>query len=111
MVGVVKPKLGYDDSLDAFGVHGIGGIWGALATGLLATPLIQSSCKGAFFGNPHQFVVQVIAVGTTIIYSGVMTFVLFKIVDKTLGIRATETEESIGLDISQHNEMAYTEAE
>jgi Amt family ammonium transporter len=111
MVGVVKPKLGYDDSLDAFGVHGIGGIFGALATGLLATPAIQSAYSGAFFGNGHQFVVQLIAVGSTILYTGVLTFVLFKITDKLFGIRATGTEESAGLDISQHNEIAYTEAE
>jgi Amt family ammonium transporter len=111
MVGIVKPKLGYDDSLDAFGVHGIGGIWGAIATGLFANPLIQSACKGAFYGNPHQLGVQALAVGSTIVYSGVLTFILFKIVDKTLGIRATEAEESIGLDISQHEEIAYTEAE
>jgi len=111
MVGIVKPTLGYDDSLDAFGVHGIGGIWGAIATGLFANPLIQSACKGAFYGNPHQLGVQALAVGSTIVYSGVLTFILFKIVDKTLGIRATEAEESIGLDISQHEEIAYTEAE
>ena len=111
MVGVVKPRLGYDDSLDAFGVHGIGGIWGAIATGLFATPVIQASCAGAFHGNPGQLGVQAIAVGTVIVFSGVFTYILFKIVDKTLGIRATETEESIGLDISQHEEIAYTEAE
>jgi ammonium transporter, Amt family len=111
MVGVVKPLLGYDDSLDAFGVHGIGGIWGAIATGLFATPAIQASCAGAFHGNPGQLGVQAIAVGTVIVFSGVFTYILFKIVDKTLGIRATETEESIGLDISQHEEIAYTEAE
>jgi Amt family ammonium transporter len=111
MVGVVKPRLGYDDSLDAFGVHGIGGMWGAIATGLFATPFVQAGCSGAFYGNPHQLVVQFIAVATTIVYSGVLTFVLFKIVDKLLGIRATEAEESIGLDISQHEEIAYTEAE
>jgi len=107
MVGIVKPKLGYDDSLDAFGVHGIGGIWGALATGVFASALIQPGCSG----SAHQLFVQFKAVGATIVYSGVLTFVLFKIVDKTLGIRATEEEESIGLDISQHEEIAYTEAE
>jgi Amt family ammonium transporter len=110
-VTMLKTALGYDDSLDAFGVHGIGGIWGAIATGLFATPMIQSACKGAFYGNPHQLGVQAIAVGTTIIYSGVLTVILFKIVDKTLGIRATEAEESTGLDITQHEEIAYTEAE
>ncbi|MDP4210010.1 MAG: ammonium transporter [Bacteroidota bacterium] len=111
MVSVVKPKLGYDDSLDAFGVHGIGGIFGALATGLLATPFVQSAYSGAFYGNPKQFLIQLIAVGSTIIYSGVLTFIIFKIVDKIFGIRASDQEETIGLDISQHEEIAYTEAE
>ena len=111
MVGVVKPKLGYDDALDAFGVHGIGGMWGALATGLFATAAIQSTYKGAFYGNPAQFMIQVKAVLSTIVYSGVLTAVIFWIVDKTLGIRATSDEETTGLDISQHGEIAYTEAE
>lgn len=109
MVSVVKHKYGYDDSLDAFGVHGIGGILGALLTGLLATPAIQSSYSGLFYGNPKQFGIQVIATVTTIVFSGVMTWVLFKIVDKMVGIRATQKEEIAGLDISQHNEMALAE--
>jgi len=111
MVSVVKGKLGYDDSLDAFGVHGIGGIWGAIATGLFATPAIQSAYSGAFAGNPKQLGIQLIAVASTIIYSGVMTFIIFKIVEKTLGIRATDEEESSGLDMSQHDEIAYNESE
>ena len=110
MVGVVKPKLGYDDSLDAFGVHGIGGIWGALATGLFATAAVQAY-KGAFYGNPGQFLIQLKAVLATIIYTGVVTAILFWIVDKLLGIRATEAEETAGLDLTQHGEIAYTEAE
>ncbi len=111
MVGIVKPKLGYDDALDAFGVHGIGGIWGALATGLFATAAIQGSYKGLFYGNPAQFLIQVKAVLATIVYSGVLTAIIFWIVDKTLGIKATSDEETTGLDISQHGEIAYTEAE
>jgi Amt family ammonium transporter len=109
MVSVVKGKLGYDDSLDAFGVHGIGGIWGAIATGLFATPVIQSAYSGAFAGNTKQLGIQLIAIAATIVYSGVLTAVLFKIVEKTLGIRATEEEEISGLDITQHNEIAYNE--
>lgn len=109
MVSVVKHKLGYDDSLDAFGVHGIGGIVGALATGLLATPAIQSSYSGLFYGNPKQLWIQLIATVATIVFSGVMTFILFKIVDKLVGIRATQKEEIAGLDFTQHNEIAYTE--
>ena len=111
MVSVVKHKFGYDDSLDAFGVHGIGGIIGAMATGLLATPAIQSSYSGLFYGNPKQLWIQFVATMATIIFSGVMTFILFKIVDKTVGIRATQKEEIAGLDITQHNEIAYTESE
>jgi len=111
MVSVVKHKFGYDDSLDAFGVHGIGGIIGALATGLLATPTVQSAYSGLFYGNPKQFYLQLIATVVTIIFSGVMTFILFKIVDKTVGIRASKTEEIAGLDITQHNEIAYSESD
>jgi Amt family ammonium transporter len=109
MVAFVKPKLGYDDSLDAFGVHGIGGIIGALATGLLATPAIQSAYSGAFYGNSHQFVIQLIAVGATILYSGTLTFILFKVVDKLIGLKACKKEESVGLDETMHGETAYTE--
>jgi Amt family ammonium transporter len=111
MVSVVKHKFGYDDSLDAFGVHGIGGIIGALATGLLATPTVQSAYSGLFYGNPKQFYLQLIATVTTIVFSGVMTFILFKIVDKLVGIRASKTEEIAGLDITQHNEIAYSESD
>lgn len=111
MVSVVKHKFGYDDSLDAFGVHGIGGIIGALATGLLATPSVQSAYSGLFYGNPKQFYLQLIATVSTIAFSGVMTFVIFKIVDKLVGIRAAKTEEIAGLDITQHNEIAYTETD
>ena len=108
MVALVKPKLGYDDSLDAFGVHGIGGILGAVLTGLLATPVVQSAYSGAFFGNLHQLWVQLIAVGTTIAYSGLGTFILFKVTEKLVGVRATVEEESVGLDETQHGETAYT---
>ncbi len=111
MVSVIKHKFGYDDSLDAFGVHGIGGIIGALATGFLATPAIQSTYSGLFYGNPKQLWIQMIATVTTIVFSGVMTFIIFKIVDKTVGIRADMKEEIAGLDISQHNEMAYAESD
>ena len=111
MVGVIKPKLGYDDSLDAFGVHGIGGLWGAIATGLFATATVQGAYSGAFYGNPKQFYIQLIAVVSTVVYTGVLTAILFWITDKLVGIRATSEEEAIGLDETQHNEIAYTEAE
>jgi Amt family ammonium transporter len=117
MVSVVKHKLGYDDSLDAFGVHGVGGIIGAILTGVFATKAVtglylpDGGVDGALYGNGGQLLTQLIAVGSTILYSGVLTFVLFKVTDKLVGIRATENEEVAGLDITQHNEMAYTEAE
>jgi Amt family ammonium transporter len=107
MVAYVKPKLGYDDSLDAFGVHGIGGIIGAILTGILATPAIQAY-SGAVYGNWHQLWVQLIAVGATIIFSGVGTIILFIIVDKSVGLRASDKHEAIGLDETQHGETAYT---
>ena len=108
MVAYVKPKMGYDDTLDAFGVHGMGGIVGALFTGLLATPAIQSAYSGAFYGNHHQFIIQLIAVLSTIVYSGVGTFVLFLIVDKLFGLRVSEKQEAIGMDEAMHGETAYT---
>lgn len=108
MVAYVKPKLGYDDSLDAFGVHGIGGIIGAILTGILATPAIQAAYSGAAYGNSHQLTVQLIATLSTIVYSGIGTFILFKITDKLVGVRATDKEEAVGLDESQHGETAYT---
>ncbi len=108
MVAYVKPRLGYDDSLDAFGVHGIGGIVGAILTGVLATPFVQSGYSGAVYGNFHQLWIQLIAVGATIVFSGVGTFILFKITDKLVGVRADDMHEAIGLDETQHGETAYT---
>jgi ammonium transporter, Amt family len=107
MVAYVKPKLGYDDSLDAFGVHGVGGIIGAILTGVFATPLVQASYSGAIYGNFHQLYVQFIAVISTIIFSGIGTFILFKITDKLVGLRANDKHEAIGLDETQHGENAY----
>ncbi len=107
MVAYIKPKMGYDDSLDAFGVHGIGGIIGAILTGVFASPLIQSAYSGAIYGNSHQVVIQLITVLATIIYSAIGTFILFKITEKLVGIRATDKHEAIGLDETQHGESAY----
>ena len=109
MVAIVKPALGYDDSLDAFGVHGIGGMWGALATGLFATKLINpDGANGLFFGNPKQLLIQAAAVAVTVVYSFVATVVIFKVVDWILGMRVDEKDEIMGLDLTQHNENAYT---
>jgi len=108
-VTVIKPKFGYDDSLDAFGVHCVGGIWGALATGLFASKLVNpAGADGLFFGNPKQFLVQLMAVGVTIVYTGITTLIIYKIVDFFIGVRVNEKQEAMGLDLTQHHERAYT---
>ncbi len=109
MVSHAKSYFKYDDSLDAFGVHGVAGIIGSLLVGLLASPLIQPNCVGLFSGNPHQFGVQTLAVVVTTIYTAVLTYLIFLLVDKLVGIRATVDNELTGLDISEHSEEAYTE--
>jgi len=109
MVTVIKSKFGYDDSLDVFGVHGIGGIWGAIATGLFATKSINpAGGDGLFYGNPHQLVTQLIAVGTTIAYSAIGTFLICLVVKAITGLKVSEKEEEMGLDLTQHHERAYT---
>lgn len=108
-IGIIKPKFGYDDSLDAFGVHCVGGIWGALATGLFATKTINpAGGDGLFFGNPGQLFIQAKAVLATLVYSFVVTFILYKLVDVVMGVRVSDQEEAIGLDLTQHHEGAYT---
>jgi len=108
-VTFVKEKLGYDDALDAFGVHCVGGIWGALATGLWATTAVNSAgANGLFYGNPAQFIIQLKAVAITVAYSGIVSFVLLKLVDLVIGLRATEQSERIGLDLTDHRETGYT---
>jgi ammonium transporter, Amt family len=108
-VAVLKPKFRYDDSLDAFGVHCVGGIWGSLATGLFASKAINSAgADGWFFGNPALFFIQLKTVLVTILYTGVMTFIIYKVVDFVVGLRVKENEEMMGLDLSQHHERAYT---
>ncbi len=108
-VAVIKPKLGYDDSLDAFGVHCVGGIWGALATGLFASKAVNpAGNNGLFFGNPKQFLIQLITVLVTLAYTLVVTFIIYKLVDLLVGVRVSEKEESMGLDLTQHRERAYT---
>jgi ammonium transporter, Amt family len=106
-VSKIKPKLGYDDTLDAFGVHGVGGIIGAIATGVFAVPAIQGAYSGAIAGNLKQVWIQLIAVVAVLVYSGVMTFILFKVIDKFAGIRAESIVEEEGLDIYEHGESAY----
>ncbi len=106
-VATLKPKLGYDDTLDAFGIHGVGGMLGALLTGFLADPAINEAGKGLFFGNPLQVWIQVKAILVTLVYSGIMTFVIFMIVKALVGLRVDAEEETAGLDESQHGEKAY----
>jgi Amt family ammonium transporter len=108
-VTVIKPLLGYDDSLDAFGVHCVGGIWGALATGLFASKLVNpAGADGLFFGNPKQLFIQLATVLVTIIYTAVMTLIIYKLVDLFIGVRVDEKSEAMGLDLTQHHERAYT---
>ena len=104
-VGVfLKNKMGYDDALDVLGIHGIGGTWGALATGLFAS---VGGGTGLFFGNPGQVAIQAIGVTATWVFAFVGTFVILKIVDWTVGLRVSKEEEVLGLDLSQHSERAY----
>src|SRR5437016_2483557 len=104
----LKGRLGYDDSLDVVGVHGVGGTWGALATGLFAWKAINGAgADGLFHGNPGQFWTQLVAVLATIALAAPMTYVILKIVDALIGVRVREDDEVTGLDLSQHSENAY----
>jgi len=108
-VAWIKPKFGYDDALDVFGVHCVGGIWGALATGLFASKAVNpAGADGLFFGNPKQFLVQVIATAVTIAYSFVASFIIYKVIDLVMKVRVPEKDEIVGLDLTQHHEKAYT---
>ncbi len=104
-----KSKLGYDDALDVVGIHGIGGIWGALATGLFASKAINAAgADGLFYGNPAQFGIQALAVLISVTFAFVGTFVILKLVDGLMGLRVSEEAERMGLDLSQHEERAYS---
>lgn len=109
MVAVVKPKFGYDDALDAFGVHGVGGIIGSVLTGVFATRFVtgEGGVQGALYGDWNQLWIQVAATVISMAFSAVMTFVLFKVVDKLVGIRVDKRVEEEGLDIYEHGESAY----
>ncbi len=106
---LIKSRLGYDDSLDVVGIHGLGGSWGALATGLFASTAINpNGADGLFFGNPGQLWIQFVSVIVTMIFAFVMTFVILKLVDLLIGLRVTDEEEIKGLDVSLHDEAGYT---
>jgi len=108
-VAVIKTKLGYDDALDAFGVHGVGGTVGTLATGIFAQKAINAAGNdGLLFGNVHQFLVQGFIVIVTVAFAASMTFIIFKIVDALVGMRVEEKNEIVGLDLTQQSEAAYT---
>ena len=109
-VAVVKTKFGYDDSLDVFGVHGVGGALGTLALGIFASKLVNpGGADGLLFGHPGLFIAQVVGVVAVTIFSGVVTFILYKIVDALVGLRVSEADEITGLDLSQHRESAYND--
>ena len=104
---LLRARLKVDDALDVFAVHGVGGVFGALATGVLATSAVQASFKGLIDGNAGQVVTQILAVAATIAYAVVTTFVIVKVVDLILGIRITARQEELGLDLAVHGEVAY----
>jgi len=105
----LKVKLGYDDSLDVVGVHGVGGTWGALATGLFASKLVNSAGNdGLFFGNSSLIGIQALSVVSALVYSFVVTLIILKVLDWTMGLRVTEEHEINGLDTSQHGEAGYS---
>lgn len=104
-----KARLGYDDALDVVGIHGVGGIWGALATGLFASKAINAAgADGLFYGNPAQLGIQAVAVLVSVVFAFVGTFVILKLVDGLMGLRVSDEEERMGLDLSQHEERAYS---
>lgn len=109
MISKVKQKFGYDDALDAFGCHGIGGVWGGLATGLFAQTSINSVAKwnGLFFGDIHLFIVQVISILVTIVVAIVGTLICIALVRLFTPLRVEKRDEQVGLDLSEHNETAY----
>jgi Amt family ammonium transporter len=104
-----KSKCRYDDALDVVGIHGVGGIWGALATGLFASKAINpAGADGLFYGNPAQFGIQALAVLISVVFAFIGTYVILKLVDGMMGLRVSEEEERMGLDLSQHEERAYS---
>jgi Amt family ammonium transporter len=109
-VGVVKQKFGYDDSLDAFGVHGVGGFWGMIATGILATKAVNPNGANGLWGGGDfsQLEIQLIGAVFTVVYCAIATALVCLIVDKLVGLRVSLEHEILGLDLTQHHERAYT---
>jgi Amt family ammonium transporter len=108
-IAKVKSFFKYDDSLDVFGIHGVGGIWGTLATGLFAEKAVnEAGANGLLFGNAQLFLVQCMLVAVTVVFAAAMTWAIFKLVDALMCVRVAKTEEIVGLDLTQHSESAYT---
>jgi len=107
MAILMKNRLGYDDALDAFGIHGVGGAWGALATGIFAVEAIGGT-NGLLAGNGGQVVTQLISIMATFTYSFIVTTIILKVIDMTIGLRVTDDEETQGLDVTLHGENAYS---
>lgn len=107
-VSIVKHRFGYDDALDAFGVHGVGGTWGAIATGLFASKAINpAGSDGLLYGNPELLPTQLLATGAAWLFGAFMTFIILKALALVIKLRVDEHEESIGLDLSEHGERGY----
>ena len=106
-ISYIKPRLGYDDALDVFGIHGFSEIWGVLAVGLFASPFINAAGTGLLYGNAHQLAVQVLGIAVTFAYSFVVTLVIAKSIDLTIGLRVSSDDEEQGLDLATHDEIAY----
>jgi len=107
-VSVLKHRMGYDDSLDAFGVHGLCGIWGAMATGLFASPEVTSGVSGLFYGNPKQVGIQALSIVITAGFSGIGTLIVIYVTKLiTGGIRVEKDDEVLGLDTAIHGERAF----
>ncbi len=104
---LLKERLKVDDALDVFAVHGVGGIFGALATGVFATTAINPLGRGAIDGKPEQVWIQFVAVAFTVVFAGAATFVIAKAIDIVMGLRVSSADEDMGIDLSQHGEVAY----
>jgi len=107
-VDLLKQKVGVDDALDVFAVHGVGGIWGSIATGIFADFSINEyGADGLLQGNGEQLVKQVVAVGVVVAFTAIASFVILKVIDAVIGLRVPEQEEVLGLDSTTHGELAY----
>ncbi len=105
---LMKTRFGYDDSLDVVGIHGVGGVFGALATGVFASRAVNpDGADGLLYGNPEQLWIQFVSVVATCLFSFAVSYILCKIIDKTMGLRVDDDEEEMGLDVAQHSEHGY----